>query len=99
MAPELVSELPRVFRESVICSINDILDKRNAGILLALLKGVDLGDQHAVFGALDSLSYRRAPFLEKVISREFYARVRRMVKGSLVGGVSLGSSLSASARA
>jgi hypothetical protein len=96
VAPEEISSLPRVFKESVLSSVNDMFDSRNAGSVMALLKGTDLGDQGAVFAALESLPYRRNIFLKRGISMEFQARVRNLVKKAV--GFQLATDVSMTSR-
>jgi hypothetical protein len=83
LAPEAIASLPVVFKVAALSSINRMLDRRNAGILLVLLRGTDLGDQWAVFAALDRFAYRRTAVLKRAISTEFQSRVRNMVKKAI----------------
>lgn len=83
LAPEKLADLPAIFEKSVLSMIYSLLDRRDAPILLSLLRDTDLGSQYEVFTALDNLDHRCSALLKRAISDEFHARVHTAVKTAI----------------
>lgn len=81
--PEVAKGLPAVFEECLVRSIKNLLPRREAGTVLRLLKGADLGNPDEVYSAIDRVFPRGASLLKGEIAAEFHGEVRSLFRQAM----------------
>jgi hypothetical protein len=82
MAPELLSELPRLFKNAVVDSIRSEMGRKDFGLILKSLPGIGPEHRPYVFRFLDSLYGDKARDLEDAIDRRFHTEVRQLLRNA-----------------
>jgi hypothetical protein len=80
MAPELLEEMPRLFKEAVVDSIRSEMGRKDFGLVLQSLPGIGPEHRPYVFRFLDSLYGDKARELEEAIDRRFRTEVRQLLR-------------------
>lgn len=81
--PDVAEHLPAVFEQCVISSVKNLLARKEARIILRLLKGIDLGSPDDVYSAIDRACPLGGSLLKTEIAAEFHGKVRNLFKQAI----------------
>ena len=80
LAPDMIEDLPSVFKEAVTDSLTSILGEDKARAFLMLIAETEFASPSIVFGALDSILHEGSQILKDAIVKEFRANVHLLLE-------------------